>query len=68
MSQLSGLVCAGNTVVAVEHNMRMAAASDWIIDISAGAGNEGGPVGALCEVPHNPWQQPFPNSGLDADF
>lgn len=42
MSQLSGLVDAGNTVVVVEHNMQVAAASDWIIDIGPGAGDEGG--------------------------
>lgn len=44
MSQLSGLVDAGNTVVKVEHNMRLATESDWIIDIGPGAGNEGGLV------------------------
>lgn len=44
MSQLSGLVDAGNTVVTVEHDMRVAGASDWIIDIGPGAGNEGGRI------------------------
>ncbi|MGB0953834.1 MAG: excinuclease ABC subunit UvrA [Planctomycetota bacterium] len=44
MSQLHGLVDAGNTVIAVEHNMRVAGASDWIIDIGPGAGSEGGLV------------------------
>jgi excinuclease ABC subunit A len=42
--QLNGLVDAGNTVVLVEHEMRVAAASDWIIDIGPGAGEEGGRV------------------------
>ena len=42
MAQLNGLVDAGNTVIAVEHSMRVAVASDWIIDIGPGAGNEGG--------------------------
>jgi excinuclease ABC subunit A len=42
MSQLSGLVDAGNTVVAIEHDMRVAAASDWVIDIGPGAGKDGG--------------------------
>lgn len=42
MSQLGELVDAGNTVVAVEHSMRVATASDWIIDIGPGAGDEGG--------------------------
>lgn len=42
MSQLSGLVDAGNTVITVEHNMQVATESDWIIDIGPGAGDEGG--------------------------
>ena len=44
MTQLSGLVDAGNTVVVVEHDMRVAAGSDWIIDMGPGAGEEGGRV------------------------
>ncbi|HET9450867.1 MAG TPA: excinuclease ABC subunit A, partial [Aggregicoccus sp.] len=44
MTQLGGLIDAGNTVVLVEHDMRVAAASDWIIDIGPGAGEEGGRV------------------------
>ena len=35
---------AGNTVVLVEHDMRVAAASDWLIDMGPGAGDEGGQV------------------------
>jgi excinuclease ABC subunit A len=42
MKQLEGLVEAGNTVIVVEHDMSVAAASDWIIDIGPGAGDEGG--------------------------
>ena len=42
--QLDGLVDAGNTVILVEHEMRVAAASDWIIDMGPGAGEEGGRV------------------------
>jgi excinuclease ABC subunit A len=38
------LVEAGNTVIVVEHNMRVVAASDWVIDIGPGAGEEGGRV------------------------
>jgi energy-coupling factor transporter ATP-binding protein EcfA2 len=37
MKQLDGLVESGNMVVAVEHDMAVAAASDWIIDIGPGA-------------------------------
>ena len=44
MAQLDGLVDAGNTVVVVEHNMRVTAGSDWVIDIGPGAGDEGGRV------------------------
>jgi len=44
MAQLEGLVDAGNTVIVVEHDMRVAAASDWIIDMGPGAGDEGGRV------------------------
>jgi excinuclease ABC subunit A len=42
--QLDGLVAAGNTVIVVEHEMRVLASSDWIIDIGPGAGDEGGNV------------------------
>ncbi len=44
MSQLNGLVDAGNTVILVEHDMQVASSSDWIIDIGPGAGDEGGLV------------------------
>ena len=44
MAQLDGLVDAGNTVIVVEHDMRVVAASDWVIDIGPGAGDEGGRV------------------------
>jgi excinuclease ABC subunit A len=44
IAQLDRLVAAGNTVIVVEHNMRVVAASDWVIDIGPGAGDEGGRV------------------------
>ncbi|MFM0756197.1 excinuclease ABC subunit UvrA [Paraburkholderia strydomiana] len=44
MVQLQGLVDAGNTVVAVEHDMRVAAQSDWVIDVGPGAGDAGGTI------------------------
>lgn len=47
MKQLGGLVEAGNTVVVVEHDMSVAAGSDWIIDIGPGAGDEGGKIVAV---------------------
>ena len=42
IAQLDRLVEAGNTVVAIEHEMRVAAVSDWIMDIGPGAGEKGG--------------------------
>ncbi len=44
MVQLDALVAAGNTVVVVEHDLRVVAGSDWVIDIGPGAGDEGGRV------------------------
>ncbi len=44
MTQLESLVDAGNTVVVVEHDMRVIAGSDWVIDMGPGAGDEGGRV------------------------
>ena len=42
LKQLDGLVEAGNTVIVVEHEMRVVAEGDWVIDIGPGAGDEGG--------------------------
>ncbi len=42
--QLNGLVDAGNTVVMVEHDMRVAAAADHVIDVGPGAGDRGGTI------------------------
>jgi excinuclease ABC subunit A len=50
MTQLQGLVEAGNTVVVVEHEMRLVAASDWVIDMGPGAGELGGRIVA-CGTP-----------------
>ncbi|MGU9815150.1 excinuclease ABC subunit A [Pseudomonas sp. LF135] len=44
LSQLNHLVEAGHTVVVVEHEMRVVAQSDWVIDIGPGAGTQGGRV------------------------
>jgi excinuclease ABC subunit A len=42
--QLQNLVTAGNTVVVIEHDMQIIAASDWVIDMDPGAGDEGGRI------------------------
>jgi excinuclease ABC subunit A len=44
IAQLEGLVSSGNTVVLVEHEMRVVGASDWVIDMGPGAGEAGGKV------------------------
>ncbi|MCS4246479.1 excinuclease ABC subunit UvrA [Pseudomonas sp. BIGb0164] len=50
LSQLNHLVDAGHTVVVVEHEMRVVAQSDWVIDIGPGAGDLGGKIVA-CGTP-----------------
>lgn len=42
LKQLNSLVDAGHTVIVVEHEMRVVAQSDWVIDIGPGAGDQGG--------------------------
>jgi excinuclease ABC subunit A len=44
MIQLEALVDAGNTVILAEHEMRVAAMADWIVDLGPGAGDEGGKI------------------------
>ncbi|QCO00177.1 excinuclease ABC subunit UvrA (plasmid) [Azospirillum argentinense] len=44
LDQLHALVDAGNSVVLVDHDMKVAAASDWVIDVGPGAGDEGGRI------------------------
>ncbi|MEJ7932298.1 excinuclease ABC subunit UvrA [Ramlibacter sp. AN1015] len=50
MRQLHALVDARNTVVLVEHDVRVMAQSDWIIDLGPGAGAEGGRIVASGTV------------------
>ena len=50
LAQLDTLVEAGNTVVVVEHEMRVVARADWVIDLGPGAGSEGGRLVA-CGTP-----------------
>ena len=44
LAKLNELVDEGNTVVLIEHEMRVVAACDWVIDIGPGAGELGGQV------------------------
>jgi excinuclease ABC subunit A len=44
MTQLNSLIDAGNTVIVVEHDMRVVAGSDWVIDMGPGAGDRGGQI------------------------
>ena len=59
MVQLQRLVDAGNSVVVVEHEMRVIEASDWVIDMGPGAGAAGGrvvaagPPAALARIPQS---------------
>ena len=57
MAQLDGLVEAGNTVIVVEHDTRVVAGSDWVMDVGPGAGEEGGRIvaaGTPAQVARTP--------------
>jgi excinuclease ABC subunit A len=63
VTQLDGLVEAGNTVIVVEHDMHVIAGSDWVIDMGPGAGDEGGKVvvaGPPGEVARTPKSRTAP--------
>jgi excinuclease ABC subunit A len=64
MAQLDALVQSGNTVIVVEHDMRVVAASDWVMDIGPGAGEEGGNVvasGTPADVSQTPASRTAPH-------
>ncbi|THG33013.1 excinuclease ABC subunit UvrA [Naasia lichenicola] len=47
IGHLQRLVDGGNTVIVVEHDMRVVAEADWVIDLGPGAGDAGGQVVAV---------------------
>ncbi|ACU74928.1 ABC transporter related [Catenulispora acidiphila DSM 44928] len=64
LARLQELVDQGNTVVIVEHDLRVAAAADWLLDLGPGAGADGGRIvaqGTPAEVSSG-------GSGLAARF
>jgi excinuclease ABC subunit A len=59
-------VDAGHTVVVVEHDMCVVAASDWVIDIGPGAGDQGGRIvasGTPDEIAENATSRTAPYLG-----
>jgi excinuclease ABC subunit A len=44
LAQIHRLVDGGATAVVVEHDLRVIAASDWVIDLGPGAGKDGGRI------------------------
>ncbi|MBV1836856.1 excinuclease ABC subunit UvrA [Acetobacter estunensis] len=44
MGHLQELVNNGNTVIVAEHDMRLVARGDWVIDLGPGAGSHGGQI------------------------
>ena len=47
LAVLDRLVDSGNTLVVVEHDLDVAAAADWVVDMGPGAGDRGGRVVAM---------------------
>ena len=45
-------------MIVVEHDMRVVAGSDWVIDIGPGAGDEGGRI--VASAAHRPSWPPTP--------
>jgi excinuclease ABC subunit A len=52
LRQLNALVEAGNSVLVAEHDMRVVAQADWVIDLGPGAGDQGGRLVAAGPPQH----------------
>lgn len=69
MIVLDELVCAGNTVVIIEHNLEVIRLADWIIDLGPEAGYQGGelvfagPPSELVRLARDPVPPPQATSG-----
>jgi excinuclease ABC subunit A len=63
MIQLEALVEAGNTVIVAEHEMRVAAAADWIIDLGPGPGDQGGKI-VVAGTPHTVAHHPSSKTAI----
>ncbi len=62
LKALNALVDAGHTVIAIEHNLDVVKAADWVIDIGPEAGNLGGDVVA-AGTPEEIIKQPASYTG-----
>jgi excinuclease ABC subunit A len=63
LTQLQSLVDQGNTVIVVEHDLSVIAASDWVIDVGPNAGDEGGRIvatGTPAQIAKNPRSRTAP--------
>ncbi|RFA10843.1 excinuclease ABC subunit A [Subtercola boreus] len=63
IGHLQRLVDGGNTVIIVEHDMRVVAEADWVIDLGPGAGDAGGHIvaeGTPEDVSENPASRTAP--------
>ena len=57
LAVIQDLIAHGNSVVLVDHDIRVLKAADWLIEMGAGAGEYGGNVistGTIDETMHNP--------------
>jgi excinuclease ABC subunit A len=56
------LIATGNTILAIEHNVKVIALADWVIDVGPGAGRDGGHV-IHCGTPEALANNPTSSTG-----